>query len=145
MLGYWFMKRLLGIVVLGLLLSGNAYALTLGELRKEEAKKEMNKCVEDGRWICEQIKIDEVVNKYKKSGGGVFNCSVRDYKAPCECLGNNILEGWYCNFKMKPDPPKKVKKTRIEAADHCSNLSNRKNKEVRNEFYKSCMQDQGYR
>ena len=41
--------------------------------------------------------------------------------------------------------PKKIKKTRMEAADYCSNLSNRKNKEVRNEYYKSCMQDQGYR
>jgi len=134
------------IFVIGLLFSGNV-SISEGATRdyKELAKIELYKCVKNGRWICEQIKIDEVVNKYKKSGGGVFNCSVRDYKAPCECLGSNIVEGWYCNFKMKPDLPKKIKKTRMEAADHCSNLSNRKNKEVRNEFYKSCMQDQGYR
>ena len=29
MLGYWFMKKILGIIVLGLLLSGNAYSETL--------------------------------------------------------------------------------------------------------------------
>ena len=33
----------------------------------------------------------------------------------------------YCKFKMKP---KKIKKTRMEAADHCSNLFNKKIKKL---------------
>ena len=143
------MKKILGIVVLGLFLSGNAYAATYEEQQKEflknDAERELNECVEGGKWICKQSKIDELVNKYIKEGGIIGDCEYASYEAPCICNkfeNSNFAKKKYCKFKMKP---KKIKKTRIEAADYCSNLSNRKNKEVRNEYFKSCMKDQGYR
>ena len=69
------MKKLFStILVICSLLGGNA-SISEGATRdyKELAKIELYKCVKNGRWICEQIKIDEVVNKYKKNGSAKIN------------------------------------------------------------------------
>tara|TARA_B100000780_G_scaffold135647_1_gene95017 strand:- start:5 stop:259 length:255 start_codon:yes stop_codon:yes gene_type:complete len=81
-------------------------------------------------------KILKTIDKVFKSGTLLLVEELKKFE------NSNFAKKKYCKFKMKP---KKIKKKRMEAADHCSNLSNRKNKEVRNKYYKSCMQDQGYR
>ena len=136
-------KKLLSIIFVSLLWCTISSAAFLTE--KQIIYKDIEECTKDGYWICEQSKIDKLVNKYIKEGGAIMDCENASYEAPCICNkfeNSNFAKKKYCKFKMKP---KKIKKKRMEAADHCSNLSNRKNKEVRNEYYKSCMQDQGYR
>ena len=138
------MKKVLGIVVLGLLLSGNAYAGVIIDYKKK-FKADLDECVKDGKWICEQSKIDTLVNKYLGEGGMLGDCEYASYKAPCICNkfeDSSLAKKKYCEFKMKP----KIKKmNRMEATNHCSKLSNRQNKEVRNEYFKSCMKDKGFR
>ena len=138
------MKKLLAIVVLGLLISWSAsFAATRDYKKIYEA--DLNKCVKDGKWVCEQSKIDTLVNKYLGEGGMLGDCEYASYKAPCICNkfeDSSLAKKKYCEFKMKP----KIKKmNRMEATNHCSKLSNRQNKEVRNEYFKSCMKDKGFR
>ena len=138
------MKKLLGIVVLGLLISWSAsFAATRDYKKIYEA--DLNKCVKDGKWVCEQSKIDTLVNKYLGEGGMLGDCEYASYKAPCICNkfeDSSLAKKKYCEFKMKP----KIKKmNRMEATNQCSKLSNRQNKEVRNEYFKSCMKDKGFR
>ena len=145
------MKKLLSLIFFSLLMSGNAYAATYEEQQKEflknDAERELNECVEGGKWICERSKIDELVSEFKKYKGNISDCGYVDYEAPCLCdkYEKSYLNMKYCKFRMISQKPKLVKRTRMEAADYCSNLSNRKNKEVRNEYFKSCMKDQGFR
>ena len=132
------MKKLLGILVLGLLLSSNAYAATRDY--QELAKKELENCTKNGKWICRESKVLDLIEKFKKHGGFMDDCFEVNYRAPCTCeWAEGIVKRKYCEFKIKP-----AKLTRMKAADYCSDLSDRKNKEVREEYFKSCMKDQGY-
>ena len=132
------MKKLLGILVLGLLLSGNAFAAILTPL--EYAKKKLENCTNNGKWICPEAQVLDLIKQFNKEGGFMDDCTEVNYRAPCTCeWAEDTVKRKYCEFKMKP-----VKITRMEAADYCSDLSNKKNKEVREEYFKSCMKDQGY-
>ena len=138
------MKKLLSIIFVSLIWCTYSSAAFLTE--KEIIYKEISKCVKDGKWICEQSKIDEISTSYYKQGGQIKDCSLTSYKAPCRCdWEESTIKKKYCEIKMKPIKPKKIKRSRMEAAEYCSNLSNQKNKEIRNEYFKTCMKDQGFR
>ena len=78
------MKKLLAIIVLSFLLSGNGYAGVIIDYKKK-FKADLDECVKDGKWICEQSKIDTLVNKYLGEGGMLGDCEYASYKAPCIC------------------------------------------------------------
>ena len=138
------MKNIILLITISLLwCTYSSAALKRATTEKEIIYKDIEECTKDGYWICSIEKITQLEKVFLNKGYYLSHCSYVDYKAPCSCeRETSSIKKKYCEFRMKP---KKIKKTRMEAADHCSNLSNRKNKEVRNEYYKSCMQDQGYR
>jgi len=139
------MKKLLGIVVLSLILSWSTSIAATRDYKKIY-KAELDKCIKDGKWVCEKSKIDEILTNYYNHGGQLKDCSLTSYKAPCRCdWEESAIKKKYCEIKMKPIKPKKIKRSRMEAAEYCSVLSNQKNKEIRNEYFKTCMKDQGFR
>lgn len=137
------MKKLLVIIVLGLLWSGNANAArSYNEILTDITKKDLKKCVEAGKWICEPSKIKKIIIDADKYGVKIDQCIETDYKAPCRCdYETNVMKRKYCEFKTLP---KSVKKSKMQAADYCSNLSNTKNPQVREEYFKICMKEEGY-
>ena len=83
------MKKLLSIIFFSLIWCTYSSAAFLTE--KEIIYKEISKCVKDGKWICEQSKIDEISTNYYKQGGQIKDCSLTNYKAPCRCDWRNLL------------------------------------------------------
>ena len=57
------MKKILGIIVLGLLLSGNAYAATIGELKKLKKEKLEAAANDSQKLTSEKITNDWLKNK----------------------------------------------------------------------------------
>ncbi len=130
------MKKLLGIVVLGLLWCNVGFSITY------DWEKILENCTNNGKWTCKQEKIDEYHNNLKRSGKFLDDCSSVRYRAPCTCeREESYAKRKYCEIKMKPVI---VKKSRMEAADYCSRLSEEKVSEVREEYFKSCMKDEGF-
>jgi len=141
------MKNILSIVVLSLLISwSTSFSDTIDY--KKIHKDELDKCTKDGKWICEKSKIDEILTNYYKHGGQLKDCNFTSYKAPCRCDGDgeqSVIIKKYCEMKMKPIKKNtQIKMGRMEATVYCSNLANRSSKEIRNEYFKSCMIVQGF-
>ena len=117
----------------------SASAETVKELLLRTGIEALAKCQTLGD--CTEERISKLKKDLKKLGFAMKSCSYVNYEAPCTCeYEKTYLKKKYCELKMKPG-----KKTRMQATDYCSKLSNRQNKEVRQEYFKSCMKDQGYR
>ena len=95
------MKKLLGILVLGLFLSGSGYA---GLLTPEQyTKKNLEACTKNGKWICPKSKVLDLIEQYKEAGGFMEDCTEVNYRAPCTCeWAEGTVKKKYCEFKMKP-------------------------------------------
>lgn len=136
------MKKLLLTILLTFFLSGEknfSEAKFVSEILIEE---KLEKCVKNDKWVCDQNEINEILRWSDQFKFQIKNCSETNYKAPCRCdLEANSMKKKYCEIKVMPA---KVKKSKMQAADYCSKLSNNQNLQVREEYFKICMKEEGY-
>ena len=131
------MKKLLAITFFSLVWNSSAFATTFNW------KGMLENCAQNGKWICKQEKIDEYHYNLKKSGKFLDDCESYGYRAPCTCERiDSFAKKKYCEIKMRPVVKKK---SRMKAADYCSRLSEDRPSEIREEYFKSCMKEEGYR
>ena len=136
------MKRYFVITFLILFFSGEkdfSEAKLVSELLIEE---KLEKCVKNEKWVCDKNEINEILRWSDQFKFQIRNCSETGYKAPCRCdLETNSMKKKYCEIKVMPA---KIKKSKMQAANYCSKLSNNQNLQVREEYFKICMKEEGY-
>ena len=80
------MKKIILLITISLLwCTYSSAALKRATTEKEIIYKDIEECTKDGYWICEQSKIDKLVNEYIKEGGAIMDCENASYEAPCIC------------------------------------------------------------
>ena len=130
------------IVFIILFFSGEKNFLKAKLVSEILIEQNLEKCVKKDKWICDQNEINKIIKWADEYKFKIKNCSETGYKAPCRCdLETNSMKKKYCEFKTMPA---KVKKNKMQAADYCSKLSNNQNLQVREEYFKICMKEEGY-